>query len=58
MLRNDFRVYYKLYIKKLLSKLYTWMKTSLQLQKHNRILNVLGAVISLLGIMQLTNYCS
>jgi len=44
--------------KKLLSKLYTWMKTSLQLQKHNRILNVLGAVISLLGSMQLTNYCS
>ena len=33
-------------------------ETSLQPKKHNRILNVIGAMISLLGSMQLTNYCS
>ena len=34
------------------------IETSLQPKKHNRNLNILGAMISLLGSMQLTNYCS
>jgi hypothetical protein len=34
------------------------IETSLQPKKHNRILIVLGAMISLLGSMQLINYCS
>jgi hypothetical protein len=34
------------------------IETSLQSKKHNRILNFLGAKISILGSMRLTNYCS
>jgi len=53
MPRNDFGDYYKLYKKNCyLNYIYIYMdekviKTSL----HNRILNVIGAMISLLGSM-------